>query len=213
MSMRYIGLFLLASPGCPLAIGKSGPCVILNNHGKQCCSLPMTARIATLVLLAALAAVAQTAEPTAAPQPKPVQPSPVMMKLLGDYGGWWKALSDDARDNFVDGYASAMQKVQFMTHDQCIKNAKSVQPGPEFNAKLQESLNLCTLSQAFDYKAGRLLRIPLDGFYNNPLNAGIPPEFAMEYLRDEIKGNKTAGELRDELNGWRKTMSSPLPSR
>ena len=173
----------------------------------------MTLRIAAIVLLLTLKAAAQTEPPTDIPLPKPVQIPPATMKLLGDYGGWWKALSDEARDNFVDGYTAAMQKVQFITHKECMKNAKSIQPGPEFNAKLQESLNLCALSETFDYKADKALRAGLDKFYKNPLNATIPPEFAMEYLRDELKHNKTEGELRDELNEWRKTMGSPLPGR
>lgn len=169
----------------------------------------MTPRIAAVVLLAALAATAQTAPPTDTYQPKPVQPSPMMMRLMGDYGGWWKALSDEAKDNFVDGYVTAMQRVQFITHNECMKNAKSVQPGPESNAKLQASFNLCALSEAFDYKAGKSLRFRLDGFYANPLNVRIPPEFAMEYLRDELNRNKTVGQLLDELNEWRKIMSGP----
>jgi hypothetical protein len=173
----------------------------------------MTIRIAGLVLLAALAAAAQTETPTDTPVPKPVQVPPVMMKLLGDYGGWWKALSDESRDNFVDGYTAAMQNVQVTMRNECMKNAKSVQPGPEFNAKLQDSLNLCVLSKAFDYKSDLSLRTGLDRFYKNPLNAGIPPEYAMEYLRDELQHNKTAEQLRNELNEWRKTMTiNTLPN-
>jgi len=166
----------------------------------------MTTRIAAIVLLLMLAAAAQTTQPTDTPQPKPVQVSPLMMRASGDYGGWWTALSDEAKDNFVDGYTTAMQKVQFITHNECMKNAKSVQPGPESNAKLQASFNLCALSEAFDYKAGMSLRVGLNRFYSNPLNARITPELAMEYVRDELKRNKTIGELLEELNEWRKTM-------
>jgi len=127
--------------------------------------------------------------------------------MLGDYGGWWKALSDEARDSFVDGYTAAMQKVQFNLHNECMQRAKSVKAGPEYNAKLQDSLNLCVLSDAFDYKAVMSLRIGLNRFYNNSLNANIPPELAMEYVRDELKGNKTTAELLEELIEWRKAMS------
>jgi hypothetical protein len=168
----------------------------------------MTIRIAALVLLAVLTATAQTETPTDRPVPKPVQVPPVMMKLLGDYGGWWKALSDESRDNFVDGYTAAMQNVQITMRNECMKNAKNVQPGPEFNAKLQDSLNLCVLSKAFDYKSDLSLRTGLDRFYKNPLNAGVPPEYAMEYLRDELQHNKTADQLRNELTEWRKTMTT-----
>jgi hypothetical protein len=172
----------------------------------------MIVRIAAIVLLAVLSAAAQTETPADTPVPKPVQVPPVMMKLLGDYGGWWKALSDESRDNFVDGYTSAMQNVQVTMRSECMKNAKSVQPGPEFNAKLQDSLNLCELSKAFDYKSDLSLRTGLDRFYKNPLNTGIPPEYAMEYLRDELQHNKTADQLRNELSEWRRTMPSPSPA-
>ena len=168
----------------------------------------MTIRIAAIVLLAAVTVAAQTEAPPDMPVAKPVQVSPVVMKLLGDYGGWWKALSDESRDNFVDGYTAAMQNVQVTMRNECMKNAKNAEPGPEFNAKLQDSLNLCVLSKAFDYKSDLSLRTGLDRFYRNPLNTGIPPEYALEYLRDEIQHNKTADQLRNELNEWRKTMTT-----
>ena len=172
----------------------------------------MTVRIVAIVFLAALAATAQTETPTDTPLPKPVQVSPAMMKLLGDYAGWWKALSGESKDNFVDGYTAAMQNVQVTMRNECMKNAKNVQPGPEFNAKLQDSLNLCVLSKAFDYKSDISLRTGLDRFYRNPLNAGIPPEYALEYLRDELQHNKTPDQLRNELSEWRKTTTGPPPS-
>jgi hypothetical protein len=172
----------------------------------------MTIRIAALVLLGAMAAAAQTEVAPDTPVPKPVQVPPVMMKLLGDYGGWWRTLSDESRDNFVDGYTAAMQNVQVTMRNECMKNAKSVQPGPEFNAKLQDSLNLCVLSKEFDYKSDLSLRTGLDRFYKNPLNAAIPPEYALEYLRDELQHNKTVDQLRNELTEWRKAMPSPPPA-
>ena len=169
-------------------------------------------RIVAIVLWAVLVAAAQTETPADTPLPKPVPVSPVMMKLMGDYGGWWKALSDESRDNFVDGYTAAMQNVQVTIRSECMKNAKSVQPGPEFNAKLQDSLNLCVIAKTFDYKSDLSLRSGLDKFYKNPLNAGIPPEYALEYLRDELQHNKTPDQLRNELTEWRKTMTGPLPT-
>jgi hypothetical protein len=169
-------------------------------------------RIIAIVFLAAVAAYAQTETPADTPLPKPVPVSPVMMKLMGDYGGWWKAISDESRDNFVDGYTAAMQNVQVTMRSECMKNAKSVQPGPEFNAKLQDSLNLCVIAKTFDYKSDLSLRSGLDKFYKNPLNAGIPPEYALEYLRDELQHNKTPDQLRNELTEWRKTMTGPLPT-
>ncbi len=167
----------------------------------------MATRLAVIVLLMTLGAAAQTEAPTAPPPPpQPPQVSPAMKKVLGDYAGWWQAISDEAKDSFVDGYTTAMLKAQLLTHNECMKDAKRVQPGPDSNAKLQESLKLCVVSEAFDYKGGIAFRIGLNRFYDNPLNITIPPEFAMEYVRDELMGNKTTGELLLELNEWRRTM-------
>ena len=47
----------------------------------------------------------------------------------------------------------------------------------------------------------------LDEFYKEPLNVRIPAQYAMEYVRDEMVGKKTAGQLLDELNDWRKIMN------
>ncbi len=171
----------------------------------------VTIRIATLLLLTALAAAGQAAPPADTP-PAVAQTSSAMLKVSGDYGGWWKALSDSARDNYVDGFTAAMQRAQFLVHNQCMNNARSIQPGPEYNTKLQESLSLCGVAETFDYKADLSLRAGLDKFYKDPLNAGVAPEFAMEYLRDQLKQNKTAIELLNELNEWRRTMPPPLPT-
>ena len=214
------------APLCGIATHSAGSCKGVSERlNKSCASLQtrpkasnitttmnsrilnaMTTRLAAMVLLVTLGGAAQTEPPTATPQSKPEQVPQGMKKVLGDYGGWWEDLSDQARDSFVDGYTTAMQKARFLTHNECMKNAKSVQPGPEFNAKLQESLKLCAVSEAFDYKAGISLRVGLNRFYNNSLNARIPPEFAMEYVRDEIMRTKTTGELLEELIGWRKAM-------
>jgi hypothetical protein len=168
----------------------------------------MTLRIAAIVFLLAVNAASQAAPPVGTPLPNPAQISPVTLKLMGDYGRWWKGISEESRDNFVDGYTTAMQKAQIMTHNECMKNARNVQPGPGSNARLQESLNLCVLSHAFDYKAALSFRAGLDGFYKDPLNARIPPEFAMEYLRDDFNRDKTPNQLLDELIEWRRMMNT-----
>lgn len=132
-----------------------------------------------------------------------------MMWLANDYGGWWKALSDEAKDNFVFGYTTAMLKVKRITHSLGMDNAKGSKPGdPEWQAKMYESIDLNALSEDFDYVVDKPLRPALDEFYKEPLNTHIPPDFAMEYVRDELKGKKTAGQLLDELTEWRKIANS-----
>jgi len=47
----------------------------------------------------------------------------------------------------------------------------------------------------------------LDAFYKDPLNARISVEFGLRYVRDELKGKMTAGQLLDELKDWRQPVN------
>ena len=49
----------------------------------------------------------------------------------------------------------------------------------------------------------------LDEFYKEPLNVRIPAQYAMEYVRDEIVGKKTARQLLDAIAGRRFFQCSP----
>jgi hypothetical protein len=101
-----------------------------------------------------------------------------------------------------------MHSVQFMLVSLCKKNGESLKPGdPEFNAKLNSNLDLCILSDEYNFAVDKPLIPRLDEFYKEPLNARITPNMAMVYVRDELKERKTAGQLLDELNDWRKTMN------
>jgi hypothetical protein len=130
------------------------------------------------------------------------------MKAFGNYGGWWASLSDDAKDSFIDGYRTAMDKAQFTAYGECMEEKKSLQPASDFDTKMKEIVILCTLAQEFDFKVDKPMKGGLDDFYKDPLNTRIPAFTAMAYVRDELQGKKTAGQLLDELNGWRKIMNS-----
>lgn len=85
---------------------------------------------------------------------------------------------------------------------------KEAKPGAaNFNDKLYEAMGLRMLGQTFDFKLDRPLKPKLDEFYKEPLNVRIPVQFAMDYVRDEMSGKKTAGQLLDELNDWRKVVN------
>jgi hypothetical protein len=184
----------------------------------------MTSRLAAAVLLLACTAVAQTSpssdkpvspvgEKTAAPS-KPAPPlNPSLFKLFGNYGGWWNYISEAEKDAFIDGYTSAMSRANSLTVAMCQSKMKEVQPGAtSFNEKFYGAVDLCFVGQTFAFKVDKPLKPQLDEFYKEPLNVRIPAEFAMEYVRDEIVGKKTAGQLLDELNDWRKVLNAP-PAR
>jgi hypothetical protein len=63
------------------------------------------------------------------------------------------------------------------------------------------------LAQEFDFNVEKSFKSGLDDFYKEPLNTGIPDIMAMAYIRDEFQGKKTAGQLLDELNDWRKIVN------
>jgi|SRR5579864_240362 len=143
-----------------------------------------------------------------APAPSQTKINPGFIKAFGNYGGWWAALSDDAKDNFIDGYRTAMNKAQFMTHGECMEETNAIKPGADFDARMKEVVILCTLAQEFDFKVDKPMKSGLDDFYKDPLNTRIPDFMAMAYVRDELQGKKTAGQLLDELNDWRKITNS-----
>jgi hypothetical protein len=163
----------------------------------------------SIILLLAVSLVAQNRPtvPAATPE-KQVNTGPAMMKALGNYGGWWNSLSDEAKDNFIDGYTSAMDRVQSVT-DRFEKEARQkLTPGPGFDAQMDHALLLSMLSIEFRYKkSNNALRDALNEFYKDPLNARIMDSLAMGHVRDELEGRKTAGQLLDELNDWRKIVN------
>jgi hypothetical protein len=134
---------------------------------------------------------------------------------LGNYREWWSVLSEEEKDSFIDGYRDAMRHANSVTDGFCQQNKKAPQPGHAFDEQVKGVMTLCIVSEEFDFKVAAPFKPHLDEFYRDPLNARIPPFLAMRYVRDDITGKKTAGQLLDELNDWRKRMDgdSSNPSK
>jgi hypothetical protein len=124
--------------------------------------------------------------------------------------GWWNYISEAEKDAFIDGYTTAMSRANSLTVAMCQSKMKEAQPGAtSFNEKFYGGMDLCYVGQTFAFKVEKPLKPQLDEFYKEPLNVRIPAQYAMEYVRDEIVGKKTAGQLLDELNDWREIMNGP----
>lgn len=175
----------------------------------------MRIKIAVAVLLLTFTVVAQTNPSSAKPAP-PVsekaeahsKPEPSLYKLFGNYGGWWNNISESEKDAFIDGFTTAMARANSLTVALCQSKMKEAQPGSaNFNERLYGGMDLCLVGEEFAFNVDKPLRPKLDEFYKEPLNARIPAQYAMSYVRDEIAGKKTAGQILDELNGWRSILN------
>lgn len=132
----------------------------------------------------------------------------IFLRQLGN-GIWWDSLSDDSKGTFVDGYITAMNRINFFTHSECMDNVKDTKPSDaEFMTKVKASMNLCAIAELFDFNVDkRKLESGIDEFYKDSLNTRIPIDYAMEYVRDKLKGKKSEKELADELTDWRKVVN------
>lgn len=148
---------------------------------------------------------ATTAQPPAKAAPNP------FLRLAGN-GVWWASLADAIKDNFVDGYVTAMSRVHDMLDAQCGEAMKTLHPGAQFDADWKTALAFCVNAEFFDFGIDERLdrqkvKNGIDDFYKEPLNTRIPIDYAMEYVKDTLKGKKAPREMEDELKGWRSTMN------
>jgi len=110
-------------------------------------------------------------------------------------GFWWVTLSETFKLGFVTGYAKAMTTVFDGTTLVCIAE------------KTDEAIKSCAQKQAapVDFTKIRLGQFSegLDEFYKDFRNKGIDVDFGIRYVRDQLKGIKSAKELDEELLNYR----------
>lgn len=124
-------------------------------------------------------------------------------RLLGN-GLWWTKLPPNAKVNFVDGYTTAMAKVNHTAHGLCMALAKDSKNMDQ----LMGSDNLCEIAREFDFGVDKEKLVDgLDDFYTDSQNTRLPIDIAMEYERDKLKGDTAPNELLKKLEGWRKIVN------
>lgn len=129
------------------------------------------------------------------------------LRVFGN-GQWWSTLSDDAKDTFVDGYTTGTAHAYLYTHGFCVDHAHELKPGPQFETQINAAMNLCLLAETFDFDVdGRKLVSGIAEFYKDPQNILIPIQYALGFVRDKLKGKKSAKEMGDELKEWRRNLS------
>lgn len=166
----------------------------------------MKTRFGFLLLLATIGILTAQGQQASAPPPPKVVQNPFLRAL--ENGQWWVSLTEDTKETFTDGYATAMSRVKNITHAACMDEGKNAKTGSQFNTEMSAAMNLCLLAEFFDFDVDRRNLIGgVNEFYKDPRNVSIPVDFAFEHVRDKLKGKMSAQELDDRLTGWRRTMS------
>ena len=81
--------------------------------------------------------------------------SPAAMKVLGNYGGWWNSLSDETKDNFIDGYTSAMDRVKRLLMGLKEACGRKSRRGLGIDAQMNHALILSLLSNECSHNKSR----------------------------------------------------------
>lgn len=120
-------------------------------------------------------------------------------------GIWWSQMSPAFKLGWVSGYAQAMDLAGTLQMGTCAAELPIYQEKfPNVDAKdlLQR---MCLSNKAFDYDGitmGQFVE-GIDSFFKDYRNKQLEVGWAIEYVRDEIKG-KSALELEAEVTTWRR---------
>ena len=120
-------------------------------------------------------------------------------------GLWWSRLSPDFKLGWVSGYAQAMDQGYSFYVGSCVGNLPMYQKQfPDVDAKkLLQTMCFSNTSYDFDgITMGQFVE-GVDTFFKDYRNKQLEVVWAIEYVRDEIKG-KPAQELEAELTTWRR---------
>jgi hypothetical protein len=162
-------------------------------------------KLALAVFLTSLGTVwGQQTPPAAAvgtglPQPAPAT---AQVKTAREYNGyWWNDTSQTFKLGFVSGYILALSPLFDVMGLKCAMDAQRKRGLPPDQYPGDEVLKSCIQSPevaVYDFtnlRFGQLLE-GVDEFYKDFRNKGVDIDFAMGYVRDELKGKSP-----DKLEG------------
>lgn len=124
-------------------------------------------------------------------------------------GYWWAGMNPSFKLGWVSGYAKAMDLAGSLQMETCAANLPMYQkeyPSTDPKVLLQR---LCLSDTQFDYDGIAMGQFVdgIDAFYRDFRNKQLEIGWAIEYVRDEIKG-KPAAELDAEAGLWRRCASA-----
>jgi hypothetical protein len=124
-------------------------------------------------------------------------------------GVWWSQMSPAFKLGWVSGYAKAMDLAGTLQMASCAAEMPMYQKQfPDVNAKeiLQK---MCLSNTTFDYDGIAMGQFVdgMDTFFKDYRNRQLEVGWAIQYVRDEIKG-KPARELESEVAMWRRCSAA-----
>jgi hypothetical protein len=94
----------------------------------------MRIRIGMALILMVTLGTAMAHEQAATPNP--------FLRLFGN-GQWWTSIPAETKENFVDGFTTAMERVNQVSQSLCKQNVNDISPGdPHFDAKFQGAMKI-----------------------------------------------------------------------
>lgn len=136
------------------------------------------------------------------------------MSLLGadkpEWNGyWWNGMTPSFKLGWVSGYAKAMDLAGTLQMTACANNLPlyaekypNVPPKEIFQ-------KMCSSDDTFDYDGISMGQFVdgIDAFYRDYRNKQLEVGWAIQYVRDEIKG-KPAEKLDSEMTLWRRCSAA-----
>jgi hypothetical protein len=127
-----------------------------------------------------------------------------------DDGYWWNNKSETFKLGYVGGYVQAMVSFVDTMEFQCIAN-KNGGKLPE-TVPPKDVLEECSTNPAlarYDFANVRFGQLVdgTDEFYKDFRNKTIHINVALSYVRDQLKGKKSAEELEADLERYRRNAS------
>jgi hypothetical protein len=124
-------------------------------------------------------------------------------------GYWWDGMNPSFKLGWVSGYAKAMDLAGSSQIATCAANLPMYQkrfPNTEPQVLMQK---LCLSDTQFDYDGIAMGQFVdgMDVFYRDFRNKQLEIGWAIQYVRDQVKG-KAASELDAEVNLWRRCTAA-----
>jgi hypothetical protein len=130
--------------------------------------------------------------------------APAQTKRQDDDGYWWAGLSPQYRLGFVYGYLNGTEHDHIGAMGTSMSLVADLAPLKWPSLKVQDGVQkFCLSDDDFDGITVGQFVDGIDAFYKDYKNKQLTVVWAMEYVRDAIKG-KPSAELTAKLEMWRK---------